>query len=1471
MEGIAGAASILTVLQITAGIIKLCGSYIREVRHAPEDVERLRSKVSALQAVLMRLQKLPPSEINMTAVRDCGEYLSPVIKKLEPKKRHVRMKRIGLTALKWPFTSKEVGDRVRTIEQYLVIFNMTVQLNISEKTTDSEHDRLLDKLAYVGDAVLTSYETSRRHRQCLPGTRIDVLQQIMDWAVDSSPQCIFWLKGLAGTGKSTITTTVASILKARSSRLATYFFKRGHSDLAHVRKLIPAVVRQLSAFSSSYRQSVLAVIKKDPAIGHSADLREQYEALLVEPLRYLQPLEPSGEPFIIVLDALDECDDETDIRMLLNLFATTNDLPELRLKLFVSSRPDLSRHGFEEMPSILHYTTVLHDVPRAVVDGDIRIYLGHELSAIQKKFRLPAEWPSTEEQEVLAEKAGGLFIFAATACRFIGGAPYAKPQERLEQVCNSVTSNKLITEELDQIYIIVLQASIKGRYTDEEQEINRARFANIVGSIVILLDPLSISQLFALLDRSHVKSQQELEGLLQPLHSVIDVPDDAGKPVRPLHLSFHEFLLDSNRCVDYRFWVDEELTHRYLALNCLRLLSSSLRRNVCAVSSLGTRRVDIDRTVIEDAFPPAVKYACLHWVDHAVRGKLVIVDYDFVHKFLQQHLLHWLETMSLIGRTSKAIVALNGLMRATITSSFQSQQALLVNEFIRDCHLFATTFRHVIGKAPEQVYASALLFSPTQSVVWQQFASTASWVRLKPAFYETWNSCRQTYECSYRVIEAWFLPGDRSLVTSDTWQNIDTWSVQTGERQKRTIPSNKGSWMIKSSPDGLKMLSISSQGVPRIWDTAKGHYTFTFEKGPGMATSIAFSEDSRIVSLGHDNGMMQLLGTAEGDLRGDLKCEFQLVKAMKFSPHGKFIAAVSIDLKFQLWDVQRSSLLLTVEPPVECPLYLETNELIAFSLNEELMALGFESQFIRLWNLTTCQILISLESFGECPDKIFFSPNCGVLASTSNSGPGQWWNLQTGASGSIVEGITVAFSPDSKLLASGSIDGKIRVRDMDKYEVHCILEGHTSNVTSLTFSDNGETLLSASLDQTARIWDLQGHIRCPILDEDEESIEDPVLSLYFSHDGKLVVSSTSKKVQVWDVETGDCRSESAGYGCLFSSFSQYARTVSDEGVRLIDIRTGYEHRLPESKLHVLSQDGLLLAFVTGESTIHVWNVRDAVELTKITCQPDPEFEKLYSKVHQNGVNSANLIFSPDGALIASNLRNNLKIWNIHTRERMVSNFLASQMAVGKPVVFSPDNMLLAVVQPGPYLYSYACLQIWDIHSGLLRLSVEYYNGGISFDFSSRILTFVLSKYVLIYNVYSGQCIRTIPCLSLWPRIQFLPGVDAVLVDGEAYPTDSTESTDVEVARCTRSVSAFQISWPGKWVTRSSERILWLPPERRPGKPGHYAVWGNHVAIASRNGQMTFLTFTDDLDSQQQDGHGDIASWEIYVTVLPSNS
>ena len=163
-----------------------------------------------------------------------------------------------------------------------------------------------------------------------------------------------------------------------------------------------------------------------------------------------------------------------------------------------------------------------------------------------------------------------------------------------------------------------------------------------MGRIVLLLYPLSVIELFRLQD--FVKSQKELDNLLQHLHALLVVPKDG--PVQPLHLSFRDFLLDPKRCLDNRFWVNERKMHRNLTLACTRLLSSFMRRNICSLPSVGTLISEVDQSDINNALPPAVQYACQFWVDHVEKGESASLDLEIIDKFLRQHFLHWLEAMS---------------------------------------------------------------------------------------------------------------------------------------------------------------------------------------------------------------------------------------------------------------------------------------------------------------------------------------------------------------------------------------------------------------------------------------------------------------------------------------------------------------------------------------------------------------------------------------------------------------------------------------------------------------------------------------------------------------------------------------------------------------------------------------------------------------------------------------------------------
>jgi hypothetical protein len=177
----------------------------------------------------------------------------------------------------------------------------------------------------------------------------------------------------------------------------------------------------------------------------------------------------------------------------------------------------------------------------------------------------------------------------------------------------------------------------------------------ILGSIVILFSPLSGDSLANLL---HLP-KEDVDQTLEDLHSILDIPDDHARPIRLHHPSFRDFLLDKDRCVDPHFGVDEKQAHGDLADACLRLMSTTLKRDICDLHRPGALTNDVEGSRVEQCLPPAVQYACLYWVQHLQRSGAQL--YDQVHQFLQEHLLHWLEALSLMRKTSEGIIAIISL------------------------------------------------------------------------------------------------------------------------------------------------------------------------------------------------------------------------------------------------------------------------------------------------------------------------------------------------------------------------------------------------------------------------------------------------------------------------------------------------------------------------------------------------------------------------------------------------------------------------------------------------------------------------------------------------------------------------------------------------------------------------------------------------------------------------------------------
>lgn len=660
MAGIGEAASIIAVVQITAQVVKLCGGYLSDVSDARQDVQQMHARASALHNVLEQAQRLigdstnpnrlPVSASVLGSLNSCMSELQVLQTKLNPGNKKKGMRYLGLRALKWPFTKTEVERMLKMLHEYTTIF----ELALLTDQTQAQRDSLLDTLPCVNSAAFNAFD-HQYERECLPDTRVDLLRLATEWADSSSGKCIFWLNGWAGTGKSTIARTLAHYFASKNRLGASFFFSRGGGDRGQARHFFTTIAVQMARAFPLVRNYISDAIAKQPEVAHQA-MFEQWNKLILQPLQTARDHQAAPRPILLVVDALDECDNQKDIRLILQLLAGTKDLTTLSLRIFVTSRPDIPiRLGFREMSTIMYKDLVLHDVPRSVVDSDIYTFLKYELGQIRREYDLPVNWPKEQELSLLVQKANCLFIYAATACLYIRAPRGISPKARLSNLILGCADDGLSTRNLDGMYMQILRDSVAGEYSDAERRGLATQFRLLVGSIVVLFDALSATALSRLL-QPEAESIDILNMTLDPLQSVLSIPEDTGSPIRVIHPSFRDFLLDQHRCSDNQFWIDRKQAHSKLAGSCIELMSSALKRNICGLPSPGSRAADIKGNELIRCVPLPLQYACRYWVGHLEQSDIDLFHDKAIEIFLREHFLHWLEALSVMGISSEGLI-----------------------------------------------------------------------------------------------------------------------------------------------------------------------------------------------------------------------------------------------------------------------------------------------------------------------------------------------------------------------------------------------------------------------------------------------------------------------------------------------------------------------------------------------------------------------------------------------------------------------------------------------------------------------------------------------------------------------------------------------------------------------------------------------------------------------------------------------
>ncbi|KAF9649300.1 hypothetical protein BDM02DRAFT_3166836 [Thelephora ganbajun] len=321
-------------------------------------------------------------------------------------------------------TASAMADDIRDA---IVDYQMAQQRTIYDM-----NDRLIDAADLsVLNSCRRAHGVGHQHgdrKGCLRGTRETVLNEIESWARDFEKPPVFWLNGLAGTGKSTIAKTVSEWVFADGKLGASFFCSRDFEDRSNLHLIFPTLAFQLAHKYPTFRSVLIPLLRSNPDIVHEP-LTNQMRELIVGPLK-------SADVWtVIVIDALDECGDEEPQSAILSVLGRfVERIP--KVKFFITGRPEPRiKTGFR-LPLLVNSTDtfVLHDIHPSLVHSDIRLFLKHELSEVARRRRVQG-WPSDEDIDVLCHRAGGLFIYAVATVKFLDSSTRL-PERQLDVIVN---------------------------------------------------------------------------------------------------------------------------------------------------------------------------------------------------------------------------------------------------------------------------------------------------------------------------------------------------------------------------------------------------------------------------------------------------------------------------------------------------------------------------------------------------------------------------------------------------------------------------------------------------------------------------------------------------------------------------------------------------------------------------------------------------------------------------------------------------------------------------------------------------------------------------------------------------------------------------------------------------------------------------------------------------------------------------
>jgi hypothetical protein len=509
------------------------------------------------------------------------------------------------------------------------------------------------------------------------------LDSITQWMMDPSCEPVFWLTGLAGTGKTAVAQSVAA-MATRSNHLgATFFFSRASEERSEYGSVIPTLAYQL-AQDLDLRSGILAALdlSKDVAV---ADIMTQAEQLIFDVLRSRESDPPSC--LLIILDALDECKKDINrvhggdlIPVLLAGFGEFS-----WIKVLITSRPEPSIEMLfmsEDLDGATLNLALHRDIEEETVRADIAYYLSAELTKLRKRTPNNPDFPTDADVRTLVERANTLFIYARTAMEYVCD-PHGQPDRRLAALFKAKPEQSSRQYgRLDSLYSQIMQDTVRG--VCKGTIIVDRNLRNVLTTLVLLQHEVPLNSLAAIAEID----EDDCRDILRHISALLNYQYGIAEPVRLMHVSFSDFISDRKRCSELTgYVVDACGDHLRMTERCLEVMNTHLRYNIYLIDnpSLSNAEVGDLEYRIHQHIPGYLRYSCrfwaIHWLEYVSAAGYGSRVPRGMEQFGREHILHWIEALSLVDDFNavlivmplivarmKVCVVLDNLSRRTLTS-----------------------------------------------------------------------------------------------------------------------------------------------------------------------------------------------------------------------------------------------------------------------------------------------------------------------------------------------------------------------------------------------------------------------------------------------------------------------------------------------------------------------------------------------------------------------------------------------------------------------------------------------------------------------------------------------------------------------------------------------------------------------------------------------------------------------------------